>query len=58
MDFHGILKLSDFGMARFDQSPECNAALHPGVFPTRWTAPEVFTKGTLSKYSDLWLVLV
>ncbi|XP_065836447.1 uncharacterized protein [Oscarella lobularis] len=54
VDFIGVCKISDFGLARMDGSSECNAVGSPGAFPTRWTAPEVFTSGTLSKKSDVW----
>eukprot|EP00117_Sycon_ciliatum_P026691 scpid7703/ scgid21849/ Tyrosine-protein kinase isoform SRK1 len=50
----GVLKISDFGLARLVGSPECHVSGKPAKFATRWTAPEVLFDGLLSKAADVW----
>ncbi|EGD72841.1 serine/threonine protein kinase [Salpingoeca rosetta] len=50
----GVLKISDFGLARKIGSEECNLKGTKAKFPIRWTAPEVFVHQQLSAASDVW----
>ncbi|KAL5259174.1 hypothetical protein ACHWQZ_G009586 [Mnemiopsis leidyi] len=54
LNIQGVVKISDFGLARYADSPDCNLVGKATVFPIRWTAPEVFTENILTKSSDVW----
>ena len=54
LSVQGVVKISDFGLARYADTPDCNLAGRTTVFPIRWTAPEVFTENILTKSSDVW----
>ena len=56
LNIQGVVKISDFGLARYADSPDCNLVGKATVFPIRWTAPEVFTENVLTKSSDVWSV--
>ena len=56
LNIQGVVKISDFGLARYSDSPDCNLVGKATVFPIRWTAPEVFTENVLTKSSDVWSV--
>jgi len=48
-----VIKVADFGLSHISESDNYNLKAE-AKFPIRWSAPEVMTRGQVSKMSDVW----
>jgi len=48
-----VIKVADFGLSHISESDNYNLKAE-AKFPIRWSAPEVMTRGQVSKAADIW----
>jgi len=48
-----VIKVADFGLSHISESDNYNLKAE-AKFPIRWSAPEMMTRGQVSKASDVW----
>jgi len=48
-----VIKVADFGLSHISESDNYNLKAE-AKFPIRWSAPEVMTRGQVSKPADVW----
>jgi len=48
-----VIKVADFGLSHLSESDNYNLRAE-AKFPIRWSAPEVMTRGQVSKAADIW----